>query len=207
MQQRNADYFVLYYLLLLLLLHFIKMNVCCVAEDLRWFWQVAIRCGWQRFICWWTWTTATRSTICSLSIIQAWQTDTSLRCGTWRLDTSRCGTWWVRGFISGDGVEYDEGFHITTWNLVCEGLRIAIWHIVGVSCHDVERAEGFATQYGTCWDLHIAVWNLLSAPPPCDVEPGQWAVPYHDVEPRNWGWICIAKWGFCIVLCNLVILP
>jgi len=50
----------------------------------------------------------------------------------------------------GDGVEYDEGVHITTLNLVSEGLRIAIWHLVRASYHDVEYVEGFTTQFGTC---------------------------------------------------------
>lgn len=159
MQQRNSDYFVLNYPLLLLLLHFIKMNICCVAEDLRCFWPVTIRCGWQRFICWWTWTTATRSTACSLSIIQAWQTDTSLRWRTWGLDTSRCGTWWVRGFISRCG---------TWWGRRCGILWGLSYHDVepgerGTSYRDLAPSEGFISRRGTWWWLHNATWNLLRA--------------------------------------------
>jgi len=222
MQQRNSDYFLLNYPLLLLLLHCIKMNICCVAEDLRCFWPVTIRWAWQRFICWWTWTTATRSTVCTLSIIQAWQTDTSLWWGTWGLDTSRCGTWWVRGFILRCGTWWGRQRGIW-WGLPyhdvepdkrgtsCRDLapserfisrrgtwwwlHNAVWKLLRATQRNVEIVEGFTTKCGICWGLHIVVWNLLRAPPHCDVEPGKVAVPYHDVEPRNWGWVCIAMWN------------
>ena len=206
MQQRNLRYFVLNCLLLLLLSHFIKINICkinicCLADDLRCFRPFTTRCGWQLFICCWTWNTATRSTVCNQSIIQAWQTDTSLRWGTWRLDTSRCGTWWVRGFISRCGTWWGRRCGIwwgRPYHDVEPGERGTSYRdlaLVRASYHDVEYVEGFTTQCGTCWGLHIAMWNLLSAPPHCDVEPGKWAVPYHDVEPRNWGWVCIAMWN------------